>query len=210
MMDMQQLAEEIKQWGQELGFAQVGISDIDTRQCAPHLKAWLDKAYHGQMTWMASRLALRLEPQLLHPGTLRVISVRMNYLSAKAQFAPTLADSKAGYISRYALGRDYHKVLRQRLKQLGERIKHYCQQFDYRPFVDSAPVLERHFAEQAGLGWTGKHSILIHPQQGSWFFLGELFVNLPLLIDKPVAEQCGSCVACMQICPTKAIVAPKV
>lgn len=208
--DWQLLAEQIKQWARQLGFSACGISDTDLSLEEPRLQAWLDQEYHGEMQWMASHGMLRARPAELQPGTLRVISVSMDYLPPAAGFAVNLADPTSGYISRYALGRDYHKVLRHRLKQLGERIKLVATELGYRPFVDSAPILERPLAAKAGLGWVGKHSLLLNEQAGSWFFLGELLVNLPLPVDKPLNTDCGSCVACMTSCPTGAIVAPYV
>lgn len=157
---------------------------------------------------MARHGMLRARPHELLPGTLRVISVRMNYLPAKAAFASTLKNPRLGYVSRYALGRDYHKLLRQRLKKLGDRIQDYCGELNFRPFVDSAPILERPLAAKAGLGWIGKHSLLLNRESGSWFFLGELLIDLPLPVDQPQEEQCGRCVACMTTCPTGAIVEP--
>lgn len=159
---------------------------------------------------MARHGMMRARPHELLPGTLRVISVRMNYLPAKAAFASTLKNPQLGYVSRYALGRDYHKVLRNRLKKLGEMIQEKCGELNFRPFVDSAPLLERPLAAKAGLGWTGKHSLILNREAGSWFFLGELLIDLPLPIDAPQEEQCGRCVACMTICPTNAIVEPYV
>lgn len=213
-IDFNQLADAIKLWGAELGFQQVGICDTDLTPEEPRLQDWLDKQYHGEMAWMARHGMMRARPHELQPGTLRVISVRMNYLPPNAAFASTLKNSELGYISRYALGRDYHKLLRQRLKILGDRIQAYCQQFSqdthFRPFVDSAPILERPLAAKAGIGWVGKHSLLLNAQAGSWFFLGELLIDLPLPVDKPVQEQCGRCVACITTCPTGAIVAPYV
>ncbi len=207
-LDLEQLAQHIKKWGHSLGFQQVGICDTDLTSEEPRLQAWLDKQYHGEMAWMARHGMLRARPHELVPGTLRVISVRMNYLSAKASFASTLNNPELGYISRYALGRDYHKLLRQRLKKLGHYIQEYCSQIHFRPFVDSAPVMERPLAAKAGLGWVGKHSLLLNHEAGSWFFLGELLIDIPLPLDTPVQEQCGRCVACITICPTGAIVAP--
>ncbi|WP_339057431.1 tRNA epoxyqueuosine(34) reductase QueG [Candidatus Regiella endosymbiont of Tuberolachnus salignus] len=215
-LDLNQLARNIKQWGQDLGFQQVGICDTDLSLEEPRLQAWLDKQYHGEMAWMARYGMLRARPHELLPGTLRVISVRMNYLPAEASFARTLNNPELGYISRYALGRDYHKLLRQRLKKLGDKIQMYCSEYSegsdthFRPFVDSAPIMERSLAVKAGLGWVGKHSLVLNRDAGSWFFLGELLIDLPLPVDKPLPEQCGRCVACMTICPTKAIVAPYV
>ncbi|MDZ7277124.1 tRNA epoxyqueuosine(34) reductase QueG [Pantoea eucrina] len=208
--DLQQLAQHIKQWGRDLGFQQVGICDTDLSLEEPKLQAWLDKQYHGEMDWMARHGMMRARPHELLPGTLRVISVRMNYLPAKAAFASTLKNPQLGYVSRYALGRDYHKVLRNRLKKLGEMIQDHCGERQFRPFVDSAPLLERPLAVKAGLGWTGKHSLVLNREAGSWFFLGELLIDLPLPVDEPQPEQCGRCVACMTICPTSAIVEPYV
>ncbi|WJV62094.1 tRNA epoxyqueuosine(34) reductase QueG [Pectobacteriaceae bacterium CE70] len=206
--DLNELAQLIKQWGQSLGFQQVGICDTDLSHEEPRLQAWLDKQYHGEMAWMARHGMLRTRPHELLPGTLRVISVRMNYLPAKAAFANTLKNPHLGYVSRYALGRDYHKLLRQRLKKLGDMIQAYCGKLQFRPFVDSAPIMERPLAAKAGLGWVGKHSLILNRSAGSWFFLGELLIDLPLPLDNPVKEACGKCVACMTICPTGAIVEP--
>ncbi|WP_241971623.1 tRNA epoxyqueuosine(34) reductase QueG [Idiomarina fontislapidosi] len=206
--ELEQLAQKIKQWGQELGFQKVGITDLDLQKHEATLQKWLDKGYHGEMGFMERHGMLRARPAELHPGSVRAISVRMNYLPAEAGFAKTLNNDRLGYISRYALGRDYHKLLRKRLKQLGDRIKAEFDDADFRPFVDSAPILERPLAEKAGLGWTGKHTLILDKDSGSWFFLGELLINLPLPTDKPVQEACGSCSACMTICPTQAIVAP--
>ncbi|MEQ4530604.1 MAG: tRNA epoxyqueuosine(34) reductase QueG [Mixta sp.] len=209
-LDLQQLAQDIKQWGMSLGFQQVGICDTDLSAEEPRLQAWLDKQYHGEMEWMARHGMMRARPHELLPGTLRVISVRMNYLPAKAAFASTLKNPRLGYVSRYALGRDYHKVLRNRLKKLGDLIRERCEAVNFRPFVDSAPLLERPLAAKAGLGWTGKHSLILNREAGSWFFLGELLIDLPLPVDQPQEEQCGRCVACITICPTGAIVEPYV
>lgn len=209
--DMNLLAQLIARWADELGFDQVGISDIDLSQEEPRLQKWLDDGFHGEMDYMARHGMMRARPAELLAGTLRVISVRINYLPTNAQFAKVLQAPEQGYISRYALGRDYHKVLRQRLKQLGERIERHCQFFGWRPFVDSAPILERPLAAKAGLGWIGKHSLLLNQQAGSFFFLGELLVSLPLPSHTNVpVEQCGKCTACLNICPTGAIVAPYV
>ncbi|USR64757.1 tRNA epoxyqueuosine(34) reductase QueG [Providencia stuartii] len=221
-LDLNLLAQLIKQWGIEAGFQQVGICDTDLSTEEPKLQAWLDNQYHGEMAWMKRHGMMRARPHELHPGTLRVISVRMNYLPAKAAFASTLNNPKLGYVSRYALGRDYHKLLKKRLKVLADRILAYCREFDgailtdgttvedlnFRPFVDSAPILERPLAVKAGLGWTGKHSLVLNREAGSWFFLGELLINLPVPVDKPIEDDCGRCVACMTTCPTGAIVEP--
>jgi epoxyqueuosine reductase len=205
---LQQLADDIKRWGHELGFQKVGITDLDLSRHEASLQEWLDKGYHGEMGFMERHGMLRARPAELHPGSVRAISVRMNYLPVEAGFAKTLNDSHKAFISRYALGRDYHKLLRKRLKQLGDKIKAQFDNTDFRPFVDSAPIMERPLAEKAGLGWTGKHTLILDRDSGSWFFLGELLINLPLPVDQPVEEGCGSCTACMTICPTQAIVGP--
>ncbi|MDR8522766.1 tRNA epoxyqueuosine(34) reductase QueG [Shewanella fidelis] len=208
-----ELALKIKTWGQELGFAQVGICDTDLSDEEPKLQQWLDKGYHGEMSYMANHGMMRARSQELHQGTLRVISARMNYLPPQAGFAMNLNDPNLGYISRYAGGRDYHKLMRNRLKKLGDKIEAelallgICKP-NSRPFVDSAPILERPLADKAGLGWTGKHSLLLNQDVGSWFFLGELLIDLPLPVDIPVAEGCNTCVACIKSCPTNAIVEP--
>ncbi len=210
-IDYPELARQIKQWGVELGFSEVAICDIDLSQHEAQLQRWLDLGYHGEMDYMASHGMKRARPAELVPGTKRVIVVKMNYLPPDAAFARNLKKPQQAYISRYALGRDYHKLMRSRLKQLGQKIEGLTGSLGYRPFVDSAPVLERQLAEQAGLGWRGKNSLLINKQQGSWFFLGELFVDLPLPVDAPKQEEgCGNCVACLTICPTGAIVEPYV
>ena len=207
-LDLSHLAHLIKEWGKALGFQDIGICDIDLAKHEAPLQAWLDKHYYGTMSFFPERGMMRARPDELVPGTCRIISVRMDYLPPDASFAEHLDNTKIGYISRYALGRDYHKVMRKKLKQLGEKISKHCAGTQYRPFVDSAPILEHAVAEKAGIGFTGKHSLTINPLQGSWFFLGELFINLPLPIDKPILADCGSCTACMSICPTNAIVAP--
>ncbi len=205
-MDYQQLAEQIKRWATELGFEKVGISDIDLQQHEPALQAWLDAGYHGEMDWMARHGMMRARPAELLPGTLRVISARMNYLPPQAQFASNLSDPTQAYISRYALGRDYHKLVRNQLKKLGEKIAQEVETLGFRPFVDSAPILERPLAQKAGLGWTGKHSLILDKEAGSWFFLGELLVDIPLPVDAPSENQCGKCTACVTSCPTNAII----
>lgn len=212
------LKEKIQLWAQQLGFQQVGIADLDLSKHEAGLQAWLDNNYHGGMDYMARHGMLRARPADLHPGSVRAISVRMNYLPEGARFAEVLKQPELGYISRYALGRDYHKLMRKRLQQLGKKIAdhvaahpdRYALAADFRPFVDSAPIMERPLAEKAGLGWTGKHTLLLNGEDGSWFFLGELLINLPLPVDSPQPEQCGSCTACITICPTQAIVAPYV
>ncbi len=208
-IDLKQLVQHIKLTAKSLGFQQIGITDVDLSQHHQDVEQWLAKNYHGEMDYLARNLELRKHPEQLHEGTQRIISVRMDYLPEDAKFAQSLSASDQAYISRYALGRDYHKLMRKRLNQLGKAINDYCQQqLNMRPFVDSAPVMERQLATKAGLGWTGKHSLIINQDAGSWFFLGELFVDLPLPIDQAVDEQCGDCVACITICPTQAIVEP--
>ena len=209
-INYQDLTEKIKLWGQELGFSQVGISDVDLSKHEAALTRWLENDYHGNMDYMARHGLMRARAPELVEGTPNVISVPMNYLPTDAKFARILKNKDHAYISRYALGRDYHKLMRKRLKQLGEKIKAHCENFNYRPFVDSAPILERPLAEKAGLGWVGKHSLLINKQAGSWFFLGELLVDLPLIPDTKPENDCGTCVACIKICPTQAIVEPYV
>ena len=196
---------------QELGFSEVGITDIDLSKHEQQLQRWLDAGFHGSMDYMATHGMKRARPAELIPGTQRVISVKMNYLPPDAGFAKTLKNKQKAYISRYALGRDYHKLIRNRLKKLGQKIEQEVGEYGFRPFVDSAPVLERQLAEKAGLGWRGKHSLLINKEAGSWFFLGELFIDLPLPIDSEnTFEGCGKCVACITLCPTGAIVEPYV
>ena len=212
---LSRLALQIKTWGKALGFAQVGICDTDLTAEEAKLQAWLDKGFHGEMAYMATHGMMRARPQELHPGTVRVISVRMDYLPPEAGFATNLTDPNLGYISRYAGGRDYHKLIRARLKKLGDQISAELvalgfDSADFRPFVDSAPVLERPLAEKAGIGWTGKHSLILNHEAGSWFFLGELLINLPLPVDIPIQEGCNTCVACITSCPTGAIVEPYV
>jgi len=208
--DLEKLAQNIKSWGKDLGFQKVGITDINLVDQEANLQKWLDNDYHGEMDYMAKHGMKRARPDELLPGTVRVISARMDYLPEEAQFASHLESKDLAYISRYALGRDYHKVLRKKLKQLGDKIYNEVNELGFRPFVDSAPILERPLAEKAGLGWVGKHSLLLDKESGSWFFIGELLIDLPLPVDKAQDNQCGNCVACLTICPTQAIVAPYV
>ncbi len=203
------LAERIRAWGRELGFQQIGIADTSIPQDEAHLGRWLELGRHGEMGYMERHGLRRARPQELVPGTLRVISARMDYLPPNARPATeVLHDPTLGYVSRYALGRDYHKVLRRRLARLAERIEAEVAGTRYRVFVDSGPVLEKAFARNAGLGWIGKHTNLIHSRAGSWFFLGEILTDLPLPVDAPATNHCGSCRACIDVCPTGAIVAP--
>lgn len=210
-IDFVGLAELIRAWARELGFQQLGITDTDVSQSAEKLGIWLDKQYHGQMHYMARHAGLRAHPEQLHPGTLRVISVRLDYLpESHTRIEQRLDDNGIGFVSRYALGRDYHKMMRQRLQKLARRISDNVGEFGYRAFVDSAPVLEKPLAAKAGLGWIGKHTNLINRHAGSWFFLGELFTDLPLPVDRPVGNHCGECMRCIEVCPTQAITQPYV
>jgi epoxyqueuosine reductase len=206
--DLARLATRIKAWGAALGFQQVGITDTELGVAESRLERWLADGLHGEMDYMARHGRKRSRPAQLLPGTLRVISVRMDYLPPRDEPQQQLTDPAAAFISRYALGRDYHKVLRNRLQRLADRIQQDIGPFGYRAFVDSAPVLEKPLAQKAGLGWIGKHSNLINKDAGSWFFLGELYTDLPLPVDPPAEAHCGSCSACIEICPTRAIVAP--
>ncbi len=203
------LALALGQWGRELGFEEVGIADTDLATEEAHLQRWLAAGRHGSMAYMARHGTARARPAELVPGTLRVITARMNYLPPDADDpAATLAAGERAYIARYALGRDYHKVLRQRLQQLADRLAAEVGPFGYRVFTDSAPVLEVALAAKSGLGWRGKHTLLLTRTMGSWFFLGEIYTDLPLPPTPPVAGHCGTCTACIGACPTGAIVAP--
>ena len=205
-----ELSASIRQWGRELGFQQVGITATQLDDDEAHLLNWLDAGRHGEMDYMARHGLKRSRPAELQAGTLRVISVRMDYDPPQARDPwEVLEDANLGYISRYALGRDYHKVLRTRLQKLAERIAGEIGPFGYRAFVDSAPVLEKALARNAGLGWIGKHTNLINKQAGSWFFLGELYTDLPLPVDDAAEDHCGTCTRCIEICPTQAIVGPQ-
>lgn len=203
------LAGRIKRWGAELGFQQVGISDTDLGEAESRLLAWLDAGRHGSMDYMSRHGAGRARPASLVPGTRRVISVRMDYLpEAQPAMERALSDPAGAFVSRYALGRDYHRLMRRRLQRLAEHIEAAAGPFGYRVFVDSAPVLEKPLAQKAGLGWIGKHTNLINRRAGSWFFLGELYTDLALPVDAPARDHCGRCRACIEICPTRAIIAP--
>jgi epoxyqueuosine reductase len=207
--DAQNLLTDLRRWADELGFQQLGVSGVDLGEDEARLGDWLESGWHGDMQYMERHGTRRSRPADLVPGTLRVISVRMNYWPGDARDAEeALADRESAYVSRYALGRDYHKLLRQRLQQLADRVTDAIGPFGFRVFVDSAPVLEKPLARNAGLGWIGKHTNVINSRAGSWFFLGEIYTDLPLPVDAPATDHCGTCQACIDVCPTQAIVAP--
>lgn len=201
--EVSSIATRIKELGGELGFSAVAIARAEVGEATPRLRAWLNSGFHGEMDYMARHADLRGNPQALVPGTLTVVSCALDYLPAR----PTSSKPGMAVISRYAWGRDYHKVMRQRLQKLAQALGEEIGAFGYRVFSDSAPVMEVEFARQSGLGWRGKHTLLLS-RQGSWRFLGEIYTDLPLPIDSPQAEHCGSCTACLAACPTGAIVAP--
>ena len=212
--DWETLSADIKSWGLALGFNQIGITDTNLQAAESEHQAWVAKGFHGDMDYMAKHGVKRTRPAELVPNTIRVISARLDYLPPNAAHSETIMhDSEKAFISRYALGRDYHKVMRQKLQKLSEKIQSELlrlnfNDFSYRVFTDSAPVLEVALAEKAGLGWRGKHTLLLNKNRGSWFFLGEIYTNLPLIIDEPSSNHCGTCTSCMDICPTQAITAP--
>ncbi|MGG5287628.1 tRNA epoxyqueuosine(34) reductase QueG [Pseudomonas shirazensis] len=209
--DLAALAQSIKDWGRELGFAHVGIAGVDLGEHEQHLERWLAAGYHGELDYMAAHGSKRSHPDQLIPGTLRVISLRMDYLPGDTRMAQVLAQPEKAYVSRYALGRDYHKLVRKRVQHLADRIQADIGPFGFRAFVDSAPVLEKAIAQEAGLGWIGKNTLLLNRKAGSYFFLAELFVDLPLPVDEAqTSEHCGRCQACLDVCPTNAFVGPYV
>lgn len=209
------LAEQLQQWGRELGFQQVGITDVDLSSHEPKLKEWLAKGYNASMAWMGEHGNMRSRPDELLPGTIRVISARMDYLPADTEQIKVLKDGEKAYISRYSLGRDYHKLIRKRLSQLAKQLETEAAKLfpdlavEQRAFVDSAPIMERPLAEKAGLGWAGKHTLIINENAGSWFFLGEILTNIALPVNPTIPEnKCGSCTACLKVCPTDAFPEP--
>ncbi len=207
--DYAALARQIKLWGLELGFQEIRITDTALDEAERHLLRWLDLGRHGEMHYMARHGLRRTRPAELVPGTIRVLVGRMNYLPQRqSSLVSALLRTRTGYVSRYALGRDYHKLIRKRLQRLAERIEDSVGPFGYRAFVDSAPVMEKALAEKSGAGWIGKHTNVINSKSGSWFFLGELYTDLPLPLDSGASNNCGSCRACLDVCPTGAIVAP--
>ncbi|MEM7100577.1 MAG: tRNA epoxyqueuosine(34) reductase QueG [Pseudomonadota bacterium] len=202
--------ELLLSWAQAMGFADIGITDVDLSQHEPYVRQWLAAGFAGDMGYLNRNLEKRLDPAQLEPDTCRVISARMDYLVEGAKPITVLENSSLGYVSRYALGRDYHKVLRRRLAKLTQQINQEVGGYNYRAFTDSAPVLEKALAQKSGLGWMGKHSLILNPEAGSWFFLGEIYTNAPFPIDThSVEDQCGNCSACMTVCPTDAIISPK-
>lgn len=204
------LLQQIKHWSEQLGFQQLGVSDIDLSAHDEHLQNWLDAGFHGEMDYMRKHGSKRSHPEQLVSNTCRVITARMDYLPANGAHADeVLGNPQLGFISRYALGRDYHKLMRKRLQKLAEKIRAEIGEFGYRVFVDSAPVLEKALAEKSGLGWIGKHSNLINKNAGSWFFLGEIYTDLALpLSGHTTHNHCGTCTSCIDMCPTRAIVEP--
>ncbi|MGA2776184.1 MAG: tRNA epoxyqueuosine(34) reductase QueG [Steroidobacteraceae bacterium] len=207
-LDRGALLAEIRRWGTELGFTKLGVGNIDLSADEAHFVDWLASGFQGEMGYMSRHGAKRLRPRELVPGTVSCISARMDYWPAAEAADAVLSDREAAYISRYALGRDYHKLLRHRLQRLCERIAGAVGPFGHRVFTDSAPVLEKALARNAGLGWIGKHTNLIDRDAGSYFFLGEIYLDFELPLDAPSSAHCGSCSACLPACPTGAIVAP--
>jgi len=206
--DVASLALSIKAWGRELGFQEVGITGTDLAGAETRLAAWLARGWHGDMDYMARHGTRRSRPADLVPGTLRVIACRMNYVAQSGDGWADLADGQRAYVAKYARGRDYHKVLRVRLQKLADRVAAEVGEFGYRVFTDSAPVMEVELAANAGLGWRGKHTLLLSREAGSYFFLGEIYTDLDLPVDAPAANHCGTCAKCIEVCPTQAIVGP--
>jgi epoxyqueuosine reductase len=207
--DYAALARGIKAWGADLGFQQVGIADCELGEAEARLLEWVGKGLHGDMEYMARHGTKRTRPADLIPGTLRVIAARMNYLPPRARDAgEVLDDASRAFVSRYALGRDYHKLMRSRMQRLADRIGREIGEFRYRVFTDSAPVMEVELASKAGLGWRGKHTLLLNREAGSYFFLGEIYTDLPLPVDGAQSDHCGTCRKCLDVCPTRAFIGP--
>ena len=208
-LERAELLNDLTGWAEDFGFQQLGVSDIDLAEAELALSDWLAEHFHGEMSYMARHGVKRTQPDVLIPGTVRVITVRMDYWPEQsAEPWTVLEDDQQGFISRYALGRDYHKLMRQRLAKLAEKLKAEVGEMSYRVFCDSAPVMEKALAEKSGIGWQGKHSNISNREHGSYFFLGEIYTDLPLPLTDPTSDHCGSCTACIDICPTQAIVAP--
>jgi epoxyqueuosine reductase len=209
VFDYAALARDIKAWGADLGFQQVGIADCELGEAEARLLEWVGKGFHGDMEYMARHGTKRTRPADLIPGTLRVIAARMSYLPPQARDAgEVLGDASRAFVSRYALGRDYHKLMRNRMQRLADRIGREIDEFRYRVFTDSAPVMEVELAAKAGLGWRGKHTLLLNREAGSYFFLGEIYTDLPLPVDGAQSDHCGTCRKCLDVCPTRAFIGP--
>ena len=210
-LNARELAAQIKRWGRELGFQAIGVTDVALQDAEPRLLEWLARGYHGEMHYMARHGVHRARPDELVPGTVSVVCARLDYCSDSARDSGSvLRDADRAFISRYALGRDYHKVLRAKLEQLAQRIAREVAPHRYRVFTDSAPVMEVELARKAGLGWRGKHTLSLSREAGSYYFLGEILTDLPLIPDPPLDPHCGTCTRCIDVCPTRAIVAPYV
>jgi len=207
--NLERLVADIRLWGQQLGFQQIGITDTGLSSAAAQLETWLSRGLHGEMGYMARHRQKRTHPPKLVVNTQRIISVRMDYFHGPDEGTEETGNSQA-MIARYARGRDYHKLIRKRLQRLATLIADASASKNYRVFTDSAPVLEKPLAQKAGLGWIGKHTNLVNRQAGSWFFLGEIYTDLPLPVDQPAADHCGNCRQCLDVCPTQAIIAPYV
>ena len=206
-MDIALLTKQVQEWAQELGFADIGFSDTDLSAASKEFREWLRRGFNGEMSYLSRNLEKRFDPQRLLPGTVRIISARMDY--SPEAFPNALKDPSIAYVSRYALGRDYHKVVRKRLAKIARKLV-AATGGTHRAFVDSAPVLERPIAEKAGLGWVGKNTLILNRQAGSFFFLGEIFTDIPFEVSTPNGkDHCGSCSSCITSCPTGAIVGPR-